>query len=146
MTNEEYFKLVDSELERIKTIIKAKNADYTGGSSDPFANFRASEGMNLADAEIGLLIRICDKIQRVNSFVKKGSLQVKDESAQDAARDIIGYALCLLGLLEERKSKPLIDVVVDPSLKDNEYMLIQANAASNGKPVNPSDVRKWYGQ
>lgn len=95
--------LVEKELESIKTIIQAKNADYTGGSDDAFANFKVTEHLGLSDARTGVLIRMVDKIQRVKSFIVKGELKVKDESATDAVRDIIGYSLILLGMLKEEE-------------------------------------------
>jgi hypothetical protein len=100
MNKQQYMDLVDRELNAIKDVIQRKNADYTGGADDPFANFRVTEALGLADARTGVLVRMVDKIQRVKSFIAKGKLEVKDESVQDAARDIIGYSLILLGLLE----------------------------------------------
>lgn len=103
MTNEEYMALAKRELDSVLEIIKRKNADYTAGSNDPFANFSMCEVLGLADKEIGVLVRMVDKIQRVKSFIKNGELQVKNESVQDALRDIIGYSLVLLGMTESEK-------------------------------------------
>lgn len=102
MTKEEYLKLVERELDAIKDVIQRKNHDYTGGDADPFANFKVTQHLGLSDARTGVLIRMVDKIQRLKTFIAKGELQVKGEGAQDAARDIIGYSLILLGLLEDR--------------------------------------------
>lgn len=98
-----YLALVDKELAAIRDVIERKNNDYTGASEDPFANFRVTEALGLSDARTGVLIRMVDKIQRLKTFIAKGELKVTGESAQDAARDIIGYSLVLLGMLEQRK-------------------------------------------
>lgn len=107
MDKNTYLDLVNREVENIKTVIAAKNADYTGGDDDAFSNFRLCEKIGLGNAETGVLIRMMDKIQRLRSFIAKGELKVKGESAQDAARDIIGYSLIMLGMLEEEQHKPL---------------------------------------
>lgn len=99
MKKADYFELVDRELSLIKDTIQRKNNDYTGASDDAFANFKVTEALGLSDARTGLLIRMVDKIQRLKTFIAKGELQVKGESAQDAARDCIGYSLILLGML-----------------------------------------------
>lgn len=103
MSREEYQEFLENTLDRIKEVMRQKNADYTGGDSSPFANFMVSEQLGLADARIGLLIRMVDKIQRLKTFISKGELQVKNEGAEDAAMDIVGYGLLLLGMLEDAK-------------------------------------------
>lgn len=105
MTKNEYLQLVKSELALIESIIQKKNSDYTSGSDNPFANFELAEYLDIATAETGLLIRICDKIQRVKSFLKTGSLQVKSESYKDSLRDIIGYCLLLQGIMEAKEKE-----------------------------------------
>lgn len=105
-------KLARAECEAILSIVQKKNSDYSGGSDDPFDNFKVSERIGLAKAEIGLLIRMMDKVQRVRSFLSKGELQVKNESAQDAVRDIIGYSLVLLGIMEDNKIEEAKSAVI----------------------------------
>jgi hypothetical protein len=82
-------------------IMKAKNADYTGGG-DPFANFKMIETLGIP-AELGILIRMMDKIQRVRSFAVNGELQVKNESVMDALEDIINYAILCAGVIKDRE-------------------------------------------
>lgn len=106
MTNDEFLSLAKQETNKVLEILKNKNSDYTGGSFDPFANFRVTEALGLSNAETGILIRMVDKVQRIKSFVAKGSLQVSNESVQDSLRDIIGYSLILLGMLDSKKLRP----------------------------------------
>lgn len=103
--------MVNQELAKLIKIIEAKNSDYTAGSDDPFANFRLTETLELGTAETGLLIRMVDKIQRVKSFIQQGELKVQNESAADAARDIIGYSLILIGLMHDRQQQKHNDYV-----------------------------------
>lgn len=84
----------------LKLMLK-KNADCAG-DTDPFANFRGSNIYNVPP-EIGILIRIGDKLKRVESLVRAGNLQVKDQSVRDSIVDIINYAVLLYGMTDEQK-------------------------------------------
>ena len=96
--------LVDRELNALKEVIKQKNHDYTGGDDNPFANFEDTGG--LASPLAGVLLRMGDKMQRLRAFAKKGKLEVVGEGAKDAALDMIGYSLIVIGLLEKETTKP----------------------------------------
>ena len=74
-----------------------KAADY-GRDDDPLANVRAASEWNVAPW-IGAMIRLTDKVRRLQAFAKKGSLA--NESAADSLRDIAVYAVIALMLLEE---------------------------------------------
>lgn len=81
-------------------IIVKKNIDYTNNNNDPFANFKASQIFGVAP-EIGILIRMTDKMKRIETFVTKGNLQ--NESVEDSIVDMINYTVLLGGLIEQRK-------------------------------------------
>ena len=85
------------------SIMSAKNHDYTSGSNDPFSNFRASESIGV-DPIVGVCVRIIDKLQRLRTFAEQGTLKVKGEGVADACRDIINYAVLVLGMAIERSS------------------------------------------
>ena len=76
-----------------------KQADY-GRDSDSFANVRASEEWGVP-AWIGAMIRLTDKVRRLQRFAQRGSLM--NEGAEDSLRDIAVYAIIALVLLEEKK-------------------------------------------
>lgn len=105
MNSKEYLTFAKKELNDLLVLIEKKNSDYTGGSQDALANFKLCEEIGLGKAEHGVLIRMMDKVQRIKSFLAKGSLEVANESAQDAARDIIGYSLALLAMLEDKANQ-----------------------------------------
>src|SRR5690348_764635 len=83
--------------EKARGIMKQKNHDYTDGSVDPFANFRMSTLVGI-DPRIGLLLRVMDKIKRMQTFTNKGTLAVADEGFNDAIEDVINYMILLKGL------------------------------------------------
>jgi len=102
MTKQQYFEFAARFFEACQTISKAKNADYTGGAADPFANFKAVEILGVS-TEQGFLTRMMDKMKRIASFAEKGELQVKDESVTDTLRDLANYACLLAGYIESKK-------------------------------------------
>jgi hypothetical protein len=74
-----------------------KQQDY-GSDSDPFANVRASTEWGIP-SWVGALVRMNDKVTRLKSFARKGTLA--NESAEDSMRDIAVYALIALVLYEQ---------------------------------------------
>jgi hypothetical protein len=103
MTKEEYFKFHEAFTRSMYEITKAKNADYTGASSDPFANFSRVETLGICSTEQGFLTRMTDKLCRLASFAKQGTLQVKDESAQDTLKDLANYCILMSAYLESKR-------------------------------------------
>jgi hypothetical protein len=45
-----------------------------------------------------------DKISRIASFIKKGTLEVKDESVKDTLMDLANYCILFAGYLESKKT------------------------------------------
>lgn len=76
-----------------------KQADY-GRGDDPFANVRASSEWGVK-SWVGAMIRLNDKVRRLQSLASKGSL--KNEAAEDSMRDIAVYAVIALVLYEQEK-------------------------------------------
>ena len=76
-------------------IMVAKNHDYAGkDSQDVLANFRSAKVINI-DVGKGILLRVLDKIKRLETFIDAGELKVKGEGAQDAIQDVINYMILL---------------------------------------------------
>jgi len=75
-------------------IMQDKNHDYTSGSQDVLANFRTSEAIDIPLAK-GILLRMLDKIKRVQTFAEHGDLKVVGEGFEDACNDLINYAILL---------------------------------------------------
>ena len=103
MTKEEYFEFHKQACEKMHDITLRKNADYTGGTEDPFSNFSRVENFGITDTEIGFMVRMSDKLARINSFVKKGELLVKDESVEDTLLDLANYCILMSGYIKSKK-------------------------------------------
>lgn len=101
MTKEEYLKFHEESCQKMVAITRAKNSDYTGDSSNPFANFeQVGHLVQLPSVvQIGFITRMSDKISRIGSFVTKGILAVKDESVEDTLLDLANYCILFAGYL-----------------------------------------------
>lgn len=97
MSRDELFEKVLDEIGTdVIDTVKRKNRDY--GNS--FENIFNKYGMT------SLLIRFADKTERLDSLVLKGNKQhVKDESIEDTLKDICGYALLALTVMEKQKKE-----------------------------------------
>lgn len=109
MNKEEWLAFQSQVFDEMKALTRAKNADYTGGTDDPFANFRESESFGVPVLK-ALFIRMGDKFQRIKSYSTKGELQVVGEGVDDALRDLIGYSCLALGLIEEGSRQHELEV------------------------------------
>ncbi len=105
MTKQEYLEFHKEKCQAMMKMTQAKNADYTGGSEDPFANFAQVKKFGICEVEIGFLTRMIDKFCRIISFVKKGDLQVKNESVDDTLMDLANYCVLLMGYLEAQRGE-----------------------------------------
>jgi hypothetical protein len=94
-----YYELLDA----IAAIHAAKNQDYAEGS-DPLLNFGAVKRLGV-DAFTGILIRIEDKISRIESFARRGHFMVGDESLEDTLMDLANYALLAIVVRREEREK-----------------------------------------
>ena len=103
MTRDELFKLHEETTAKCLGIMRQKNQDYSGGTSDPFTNFLAGEVLGI-QGELGILLRSLDKFQRIKAFVETGTLAVKSESVDDAIEDVINYMILLKGLIKHKQT------------------------------------------
>jgi hypothetical protein len=103
VNKEQYFQFHQTCVEKMTAITKAKNADYTGIGSDPFANFTRVEALGICSTEQGFLTRMMDKFCRLNSFAQKGVLEVKDESVEDTLLDLANYAILMAGYIRSKR-------------------------------------------
>lgn len=88
-----------------RDIMARKNRDYAGqqADSDPFANFRRCQALGLCSPEVGLLVRLVDKLCRLITFAQSGRLSVEDETVYDTIIDMINYPVLLEGLMRDNK-------------------------------------------
>ena len=88
-----------------KQIMAEKNRAYAN-EEDPFRNFLMCERAGVASAEVGLLVRIQDKLSRLITFANSGSKLLGNESYRDSITDIINYLVLFHGLQIWRNEQP----------------------------------------
>ena len=91
--------------EEALALMKLKNQDYAC-LDDPFKNFRYF-------GEIGILVRMSDKLARLRSFVENKQLAVKTESIRDTTLDLINYSVLLYSYLVDAGYMKPIEKVLD---------------------------------
>lgn len=101
MNNEEYIIFIGLELDEAHGRAKTKGADYTGGRG-PFYNYNGASAFGV-DPIVGLMIRMADKFRRLESFALTENLE--HESLDDTFRDLIGYSLSGLAMLEDMRNR-----------------------------------------
>jgi hypothetical protein len=93
----------DELYNRGRAIMMKKNHDYTGGSGDPYANFRGSDTLGISPIT-GILLRVQDKLMRIKTFDEKGELKVENEGVEDALIDVQNYMDLIYGLIKEARN------------------------------------------
>lgn len=83
---EQMRKVQDEALE----LFKKKNADY----GDAFADY----------GPIGVLMRMGDKIRRLNSITKSQVVMIDDEKTRDTLLDLHNYSAMAIMLLDEEEN------------------------------------------
>lgn len=88
------FKEFESIVKEMIEIHHTKNHDYA--NEDYLSNLTACKRVGLEPWK-GAVVRLQDKMSRLENFAKKGKLKVKDESIEDTLKDMANYAiLCLI--------------------------------------------------
>ena len=104
MTRTELLTLHDETCRKCKSIMEKKNNDYAGsGQDDPFKNFKMASSFGIHPVQ-GILLRIGDKLQRVNTFAQDGKLAVANESVDDALEDVINYCILAKGMIQQQRN------------------------------------------
>lgn len=113
MNSKELIDLQNDTFIKCAKILKQKNHDYSGSlkddaDADALKNFNIARIFNINPIK-GVLLRVSDKLQRVNTFVTNDKLEVSDETINDACDDIINYMVLIKALHkqnEKEENKP----------------------------------------
>jgi hypothetical protein len=93
----------DETLRRMKEIHEAKSHDYSG-DEDAFRNFRLCEELGLCPVELGILVRMTDKLSRVTNLMNTEA-RVNDEKVTDTLIDLANYSIILKCYLESKEGR-----------------------------------------
>lgn len=100
MNSKDYLQL----LEEMADLHKRKSAGYSGAENpDPWANFRGSEKLGIKPS-VGALIRLQDKVARIQALVRNPANDQVGESIEDTLMDAAAYCLITICLLREEQA------------------------------------------
>jgi hypothetical protein len=93
-------RMVELKNDDIETM-RMKNADYAS-LDDPFQNFSLCEKIADIPTEVGIFVRMTDKVQRIGNLLSRDPA-VTEETIYDALSDLANYALILRVYLEQKR-------------------------------------------
>ena len=93
-------------LDNMQSVYEAKDNDYSA-TGLPMGNLRKCEDAGI-DGWRGCLVRIGDKMSRLENFLKEKEYLVLSEKAEDTVIDLANYAILMSCLIQEIK-KPYSD-------------------------------------
>lgn len=103
MDLQQLYRLHDELTRSAGALMVKKNRDYTANAG-PFANFDTATMYGVHRVK-GALVRLNDKLQRINSFIERGVLDVEDESVEDTIIDVINYAVLIAAMIRAEKEE-----------------------------------------
>lgn len=100
MTLPELLAQFDEIQSGMRSLIIAKNSDYTGNAEDRFANLTLIETVSRGaiTAEMGVLVRMTDKLSRAMTLMSSTSDPRVQESIEDTIKDMSNYGILLIML------------------------------------------------
>ena len=107
-------------LENMQAVYEAKDSDYSA-TGLPMGNLRKCEDAGI-EAWRGCLVRIGDKMSRLENFLKEKEYLVISEKAEDTVIDLANYAILMSCLIEEIKPRHS-DFYLNLSQKTQEHLL-----------------------
>jgi len=102
MTHDEFLNLLNEEFERIKELFENKNKDYAR-KDEVFNNFNTLAKLIGQKRETVWLIYFMKHVLSIANWVREGAMYT--ERPEDRLRDIIVYALLLIGMIKEKEKK-----------------------------------------
>jgi hypothetical protein len=107
-------------LDNMQAVYEAKDNDYSA-TGLPMGNLRKCEDAGI-DAWRGCLVRIGDKMSRLENFLKEKEYLVISEKAEDTVIDLANYAILMACLIQEIK-KPHSDFYWNLCNKTQENLI-----------------------
>lgn len=105
MTREELIQFHEDFCKEMMETTKQKNNDYSSATDNAFGNLSAVERLGIATTEKGILVRMTDKISRINTFIQGHRYQVKDESVMDTLKDLANYTILLAAVIKDKQKE-----------------------------------------
>lgn len=123
MKIDEYLKLADRIYKECRELSVNKGHDYSL-EEDTLRNLKACEKLGISPAETGIIIRLMDKIMRMDNFSKSGILKVKDESIEDTVKDAHNYVNLWYAVVKEKMegTNYIINQMAETTKQSKEWL------------------------
>jgi len=89
--------------QKARDLCARKQKDYAG-EEDIFSNLRLCADLGLCPADIGILVRMSDKLSRLGNLLKQPAA-VEEETLEDTIVDLINYSILLWALFGDTAGK-----------------------------------------
>lgn len=103
MNKEEFLQYHKECCEYLIDLTQKKNNDYSGNNDNPFLNYESIEKLDITTTERGFMVRMLDKYNRINSFIKQGVFLVIEEKIEDTLLDLANYAIMMAAYIKHKK-------------------------------------------
>lgn len=103
MEKDKFFNEVYKLFNKGLRLMESKSADYAD-TADVFANFKQCEVLTGVSKELGVMVRLSDKMSRIVNLLERDA-KVMDESIADTILDSINYLAILHNMLLEEGDK-----------------------------------------
>ncbi len=133
MTRQELYKRHKQITAVALQIMEGKNVDYAH-QDDPFRNFRTF-------GELGILVRMSDKLARLRSVTENGRCAVATESVYDTVLDLINYAVLFQTYLEDVNEPQSLQT--ETAFSPNVGPLIGVAPSVDSVPAPDGDSTPW---
>jgi hypothetical protein len=98
MNIQEYLELKQKLFKKSDEISILKSKSYSNIADDPFKNVKMSSLIHVKPAK-GILIRLLDKISRIDTYVDGNGIDLKDEKFEDCIIDAINYLTMIYAIV-----------------------------------------------
>lgn len=142
MTRDDLLQMHDQVGKLAREVMTAKNHDYAH-DNDVFRNFRRY-------GTLGVLVRLSDKLARLDSFEENKEFKVANEKLEDTIVDIINYAVIYLAMKQESpkaevKDGPYCDRCEQlADFSGGSLVSMPQNICSNCAAECNVDTTNWY--
>jgi len=119
--------------EEMKEILSDKNDDYSNRRNF-FSNFETI-ALYGTKADLGICIRLGDKVARAASFLREKEFKVEDEKLKDTLIDTANYALIAYSYIDGKRS--VVDFVESLEGRDFSSLKNKALFYSSQLGINP---------
>lgn len=98
---------IETFFHKLRETLISKNEDYAS-SEDPYKNFSLCEKLAGVPTEVGMYVRLTDKVSRLGTLISGKNPSVKSETIYDTLEDLAGYTALVYSYLKTKEEQNAI--------------------------------------